>query len=146
MVTILSVLFTVLGMLGVTVLKEWFDDERRRRDHQRAIKVQVLNEFQLIIDAMNSIVAKFPAAPDLESHAANMSSYVQTFNRSVAAIEALDPAQQVIDDLYEAHNLVLNMAERYLAGWGVDRSKLDQLHRLTVSLKKHQIKLNETIW
>ena len=113
MVTVFTVLITVAGMLGVVVLSEWFADERRRRDHQRAIKLQSIEAFQLLIDQTGSILAKIPLAADLKTLDEMMSAHIQIFNRSIVSIEALDPLEEVIDDIYKAHRLVLDAYDEY---------------------------------
>ncbi|MCH7995817.1 MAG: sodium-dependent transporter, partial [Planctomycetes bacterium] len=135
-------LITVLGMLGVTALKEWFDNERSRRAHQRIIKAKAIDQVPTIIDEMNSMAVRYKAAADSgdsERHSQDIAAYVEIFQRSVVVIEALEPSQIVIDDLYKANRLVIGLETRWVA------KDMDELHKLTVALKKHQMELNETI-
>ena len=134
-------------MLGVTALKDWFDTERRRLDHQRAIKVQAIDEFQAIIQAMISVPASLPMVQDIETLHQIMLDYIQLFNASIVSIEALDPPSGVITDIYKSHNLVIGFYDEYFkTKTAPSVTQVDEIHKLTVLLKKHQIALNETVW
>ena len=108
MVTVMTVLITVFGMLGVVALTEWFADERRKQDHRRAIKVQSIDQFQTLIDDLNGILPRIPIVQDLDSLDELMSAHTLIFNRSIVSIEALDPPEVVIDDAYKASRIILD--------------------------------------
>lgn len=139
MVTAWSVLFTVLGMLGVTVLTEWFVNKKSRDAHRRAVKDKVITDFGEIIDEMSSMPARFKHAAD-NGKTLDRFPYVEGFLSIRVDIEALEPSQQLIDDLQKTNGLMFELEERYYP------EKMEELRILAVVLKKHQLALNKAIW
>ena len=92
-------------------------------------------------------MAKIPLAADLKSLDEMMSAHIQIFNRSIVSIEALDPLEEVIDDIYKAHRLVLDAYDEYFKTGAVSNAeRTKELYELSVIIKKHQIVLNDTLW